>query len=91
MPDPITWNIVATGIIPAIRKLEYTQPRLVPAGATRMAKVATCRSKFAISEFERREEERRLFQELSKYYPLKRGQRAWGRPELSSLGKHKRD
>ena len=81
---------MAVDIISTIRKLEYSQPRLVPAGALARVQVATCRSKLANSELERRNEERQLFQELSKYYPLKRGQKAWGRPNLSSLGEHKR-
>jgi len=45
----------------------------------------------ADAEARRRDEERELFKELSKYYPLGQGQDAWERPPLLSRGKHERD
>lgn len=89
MPDPVTYDAVAVNAIPTIRELEYSQPRLL--SGYELENVATCRSKSANDQFERKNGERQLFQELSKYYPLKQGHRAWGRSELLSLGERKRN
>ena len=48
-------------------------------------------SRGADGEFRRRNEERELYKELSKYYPLRQGRSAWARTQLLSCGKHGHD
>ena len=83
-PDPIDCHVVAVPIIQVIRPLVNQEPRLL----TRHGKRTATGSKNADGEFERRNEERRLFQELSRYYPPGQDQSAWARQSLFSHGKH---
>ena len=84
VPDSIDCNAVAVEIIPKIRPLVYLQPRLRTAPSTR-----TSEGSNAKEERERRNLERRSFQELSRYYLLPVGRRkAWDRPKLLSNGEH---
>ena len=63
----------------------YSKPRLVKLSTKPRT---TVRSKRAEEEHERRMVDRELYQELSRYYPLRQGREVWVRPELLSNGKH---
>ena len=86
-PDQIDCNAVAVENISAIRPLVYLESRLHMGHGKRTA----TGSRHANGEFERRDAERRLFQDLSRYYPLGQDQSTWARPSLLSHGKHERD
>ena len=73
-------------MIPTIRPLESLEPRLLTGKGRR-----TVDSDKAKVEFGRRNAERRLLQELSRYYPLEGNQSGWTRSSLISQGKHGRD
>ena len=83
-PNLIDCDVVAAEIIPTIRPLESLEPCLLTGRGRR----TVAGSRNADDEFERRNVERRLLQELSRYYPLEQGQNAWSRSSLLSLGKH---
>jgi hypothetical protein len=85
-PDPINCNAVAAEIIPMIRPSVYPEPCLLTGAGKRTAEG----SKNADDEFDRRNVERELYQELSRYYPLGR-RKAWARRPLLLEGKHWRD
>jgi len=85
-PDPIDHNTVALETISTIRPLVYHEECLAKtkghSGSTGP------RSKKAEKEGRRRKAERKLFQALSKYYPMGPGQNSWTRPPLFLRGKH---
>ena len=83
-PDVTYHGTVAVGIIPQIRSAVYLEPCLRGGSGER----TEAGSKNADEEFERRNVERRLLQELSRYYPLKQDKRTWARPSLMWNGKH---
>ena len=85
--NSVDCNAAAVRVIRVIRPLVNQEPRLFTGKGQRTAEG----SKHPDKEFERRKEEKRLFQELSRYYPLRQNQSGWARPSLFSLGKHKRD
>ena len=62
----------------------HLKPRLL----TKEGKRTEPGSKNAEEERNRRDEERRLFKELSRYYPLGDGKEVWTRPKLLLRGKH---
>lgn len=74
-------------MIPTIRPLVYLESCLLTGPVEPGTRIAEG-SKSADNEFERRNVERKLYQELSRYYPLGPGQKEWGRPNLLSNGKH---
>ena len=80
-------SAIAVRFIRVIQQLVNQEPRLL----TTQWKRTAAGSRSADGEFERRDEERRLFQELSKYYPLERYQSAWTRALLLSHSKHECD
>lgn len=86
MPNPIDCDAVAVEIIPTIRSPVYLEPCLL-IGPTAQGKRTAEGSKDADDEYERRNVERKLFQELSRYYPLG-GQPVWSCPKLLLNGKH---
>ena len=86
-PDPIDRNAVAAENIWAIRTLVYLEPRLHKGHGER----TVTDSAHADGEVKRRNVERGLYQDISRYYPLSQNQSAWARPSLLSLGKHERD
>lgn len=86
-PDQIDCNAAAVKIIPTIRTRVYLEHRLKKGTGVR----TVTNSKSANDEFERRNVERRLYRELSRYYQLGRKQKLWARPPLLSKGKHKHD
>ena len=67
-----------------IRKLENLEPRL----RTGQAKRTAAGRRHADDEVRRRDVERSLFQELSRYYPLPQSQNVWTRTSLLPLGKY---
>ena len=83
-PDLTDCGTVAVGIIPEIRSVVNPEPCLrgEPGDRDPVA------SRNADEEFERRNAERRLLQELSQYYRLQRGKKAWTRLSLLLSGKH---
>ena len=87
VPDLIDCDVVAIEIIPTIRPLVYLEPCLITSPVEPGKRIAEG-SKTADNEFKRRNVERALYQELSRYYPLGPGQKEWGRPNLLSNGKH---
>ncbi|KAF9652321.1 hypothetical protein BDM02DRAFT_3109317 [Thelephora ganbajun] len=87
LPEVPTLNrvlAVAAEVIPTIRPVASLQPCLLIGYGKRTA----VGSKKANAEFERRNVERRLLQELSRYYPLGPNQKVRTRLQLLSLGKH---
>ena len=78
---------MAAEIIPTIRPLESLEPRLLTAQGRR----TTVGSRKADREFEKRKVERRLLQELSKYFPPEQGQNMLSRSSLLSQGKRGHD
>jgi len=73
-------------VIKTIRVPVYSEHRLLlgPQQGKRTAEG----SKSADGERKRREVERELYKDLSKYYLLRPGQAKWTRPSLLKLGKH---
>ena len=86
-PELIDCNAVAAEIIPTIRPQVYLEHRLKKGRGVRTAKG----TKSADDEFERRNMERSLYQELSRYYPLGCKRELWARPSLLLKGKHRHD
>ena len=84
-PDLTDCGTVAVGIIPQIRSVVNPEPCLRGEPAGDRPEAGT---KNADEEFERRNAERRLLQELSRYYALQRGKKPWTRLSLLSNGKH---
>jgi hypothetical protein len=86
-PDTIGCNLVAVEMIPTVRQVVNQEPCLL----RREVKYTEPESSNALEERERRNVERDHYQELSRYYPLARDQRAWTRPLLLARGKHRCD
>ena len=82
-PDLVECNTAAVEVIPTIREMVNEEPYLL---VTKTIEKSV--SHPADMERERRNTERQLYQELSKYYP--RGQRPWARSTLLWEGKHGR-
>ena len=82
--DLIDCDAAAVEIIPTIRPLVNQKPCLL----TKKGKRTTPGLKYANEEFERRNEERRLFQQLSRYYLLRQDRYSWTRSPLLFHGEH---
>ena len=82
--DLIDGNAVALEAVKSIRAPVYAEPRLAKGTGTRSAEG----QKVPDEEYKRRKETRELNEGLSRYYPLKVNQSAWGCPELLLKGKH---
>ena len=76
---------VAARIIPTTRPPVHQKPRLLTG---QIRKRTAVRSRNAEGEFRRRNEERELLRELSRYYPLGKGQNSWTRLSLLQRSKH---
>lgn len=86
-PDPIGCDAGVVKIIQRTRSPIYPQHRLKKGNGVR-TKIGL---KSAQDEFERRNVERELYRELSRYYRLEWNQVVWERPPLLRKGKHKHD
>ena len=86
-PDPIGYNVVAAMIIGKKRVPVYPKPNLKKGTVER----TVFDSEYAKKEHERRNVDRRLYEKLSRYYPLPEGKREWARPPLLVKGKCGRD
>jgi hypothetical protein len=85
--DPIGHDAVVAEVIPTIRRVVNKEPLLYQFDHMKGTyEEADSVSASAAKERERRGGERRLYEELSRYYP--RRKRKWRRPELLLLGKH---
>ena len=87
VPDQINCDAGVVKILRRTRKPEYEEHRLAKGRGVRT--VAGLKS--ADREYERRNVERRCYQEISKYYTLGSQQKVWMRPSLLLKGKHKHD
>ena len=76
-------NLVAANIIPTIRQPEYDDGLLVRGHGLR----ASVGSKEADKKFEKRKRIREAYQELSRYYILKKGRSEWTTTELVVRGR----
>ena len=79
-------NAVAVGLMPRIRPVVYQEPRLFTMGDNPAPDTGSARGPKRKREWERRELERTLLRELSRYYWRERGE--WKRPPLLKKGKH---
>ena len=82
-PGLIIYNVVVMRVIPVLRKREYREPRI----RTMRRERTTEGQSGADLECWRRDEERRLFAELSQYYPLAENRNVWDRASLLSHSK----
>jgi len=86
-PDQIDCDAGVVGVLRRTRDPEYEEHRLAKGRGIR----TKTGSKTANKEYERRNVERRYYQEISQYYELGLGQEVWTRPSLLLKGKHKHD
>ena len=84
-PDTTDRNADILEIVPIMRPLVYQHPQLAKGDCASQEG-----SKGAIREKKRRDTDRRYFGELSRYYQLPLGKKAWGRPLLLKKSKYKR-
>jgi len=75
-------NTVALEVIPTLRPIVNPEPCLFIKEGARTEP----RSKSAKEERKRRDDERTLLKEFSRYYPLAQDQKTWGRPKLLLQG-----
>lgn len=85
-PDLVNCNAVAVSFVQIMRDVVYQHPRLFAGGGVDRDPEG---SNAAKKEQRKRDRERKLFEELSRYYPLERGRTEWRRPLLLKRGKHR--
>ena len=86
-PDPIDRNAALVKKISATRPPVYSDHCLIIGRGSRKK----AGSRGADGEFRRRNAERELYMELSRYYLLEQNHSAWARAKLLSRGKHGHD
>ena len=86
VPDQIGCDTGAVKIVRKIREPTYKVHCLRKGKSGGQPKKG---SKSAKDEYERRNVERELYRELSRYYKLEVGQKVWARPPLLLKGKYK--
>ena len=88
IPNSTCYNPDILEIIPKIRSAVCQHPRLFVKGGRNPC---ADNSRRAVKERKRRESERTLFGELSRYYQLPPNKKMWTRPPLLERGEHGHD
>lgn len=82
VPDPVGLNTVAVDVVPSIRELACQEPRLY----MKKGKLKPYSESPGEDERRKRDLQRKLLMDLSRYYPLERSNDEWTRAALLKKG-----
>ena len=84
--DLTDWNAVARDVVQMLRPVPVYSTSKLHKGSTPISR--DNRSNHAQNEAKRREAQREIFQDLSRYYELPRRKKQWRCPQILDNGKH---